>query len=249
MPRFPDQDGPANGFSQGQDVLGSSRPIQNGQTGANNDSDSISDADYDRLMEYPDDIDFYSLLGLSRTPPPTEADVRSAYRSLTLSFHPDKQPVHLREAAKHQFEKIREAYETLIDPKKRTVYDLLGAEGVRREWSAGGAMGKGGAAEQQQVGVKALSPEEFRRWFLDTMKARERRVLDSLVQSKVRSPIYARGLLLLFARNNASFILCQVNTLRGCRVITRPRWYYSPTVALNGRKAVADFFFYFSRVP
>ncbi|KAJ9258022.1 hypothetical protein DTO207G8_1799 [Paecilomyces variotii] len=217
MPRFPDHGedrGAANGFSRSQDALGNSRRDLNGRIDANNDRDSISDVDYDRLMEYPDDVDYYSLLGLSRTPPPTDADIRSAYRSLTLSFHPDKQPAHLREAAKQQFEKIREAYDTLIDPKKRTVYDLLGAEGVRREWSAGGAMGKGGVAEQQQVGVKALSPEEFRRWFLDTMKARERKVLDSLVQSKGSISLAIDATSMISADEEEDYVYIQLPTLR-----------------------------------
>lgn len=46
-------------------------------------------------------------------------------------------------------------------------------------------MGRGGVAERQQIGVRAMTPEEFRRWFLDTMKTRERQVVNSLVQSKV----------------------------------------------------------------
>ncbi|KAL2826004.1 hypothetical protein BDW59DRAFT_172102 [Aspergillus cavernicola] len=143
---------------------------------------------YSLLMTYPSETDYYALLGLPRDPPPTDAAIRSAYRTLTLSFHPDKQPEELREAAKHQFGDIYEAYETLIDPKKRVVYDLLGVEGVRREWGTGGVMGRGGDAEkmerQQQVGVRAMREEEFRRWFLGRMKRRERGVVNSLVKSK-----------------------------------------------------------------
>jgi hypothetical protein len=48
-------------------------------------------------------------------------------------------------------------------------------------------MGRGGEAEMQ-IGVRAQTPEEFRGWFLETMKRRERRVLNSLVQSRVGSP-------------------------------------------------------------
>jgi DnaJ family protein C protein 11 len=149
------------------------------------DYEKVDAEDHSKLMDYPDDVDYYSLLGLSRSPQPTDAQIRSAYRTLTLSFHPDKQPAHLREAAEAHFEKIKEAYETLIDPKKRTVYDLAGAEGVRREWSAGGTMGRGGAAEDKQVGIKAMDAEQFRQWFLNTMKARERTVLDQLVHARV----------------------------------------------------------------
>lgn len=144
------------------------------------------DADYSMIMSYPaeEEVDYYALLGLRRTPAPSDAEIRSAYRNLTLSFHPDKQPAERREAAERHFARIQEAYETLLDPKKRIVYDLLGAEGVRREWGTGGAMGRGGEAERQ-VGVRAQTPEEFREWFMETMKRRERKVLNSLVQSRV----------------------------------------------------------------
>lgn len=150
---------------------------------ADSTADSI-DASYAQLMAYPDEADYYALLGLSKDA--TEADIRSAYRTLTLSFHPDKQPAHLRDVGQRHFERIRDAYDTLVDPQKRVVYDLLGAEGVRHEWGHGGSMGKGGEADrEQQLGVRALSPHEFRRWFLRTMKARERRAINSLVRSRV----------------------------------------------------------------
>lgn len=154
------------------------------QFGADMDNDGL-DGEYSMIAEYPDEVDYYALLGLSSQPPPSEAEIRSAYRNLTLSFHPDKQPPHLRDAAQQHFTRIQEAYDTLIDPKKRAVYDILGAEGVRREWGTLGAMGRGGEAQRQQVGVKLMSPDEFRRWFLKTMKNRERKAVESLVSSRV----------------------------------------------------------------
>ncbi|KAJ5672810.1 hypothetical protein N7507_001937 [Penicillium longicatenatum] len=152
--------------------------------GASVEDDGL-DAEYSMVAdEYPDEVDYYALLGLSQKPPPTEAEIRSAYRNLSLSFHPDKQPPHLREAAKRHFTQIQEAYDTLIDPQKRTVYDLLGAEGVKQEWSTQGVMGPRGEAQTQDVGVKAMAPEEFRQWFLKTMKKRERKAIEKLVASK-----------------------------------------------------------------
>ncbi|KAK2763085.1 hypothetical protein FQN54_009719 [Arachnomyces sp. PD_36] len=143
------------------------------------------DADYDRLMSYSDSVDYYSLLGLPRNPPPTDAQLRSAYRSLSLSFYPDKHPGHLSEVATQQYDKIREAYETLIDDKKRVVYDLLGQDGIRQEWGVGGAMRPEGAASQsQEVGIRAMTTEEFRRWFLNTMRSRERKELEGMVQGR-----------------------------------------------------------------
>lgn len=152
--------------------------------GADLEDDGL-DGEYSMMADYPDESDYYALLGLSRAPPPTDAEIRSAYRNLTLSFHPDKQPPHLRDAAQRLFTRIQDAYDTLLDPKKRAVYDLLGAEGVRQEWGTLGAMGRAGEAQRQQVGVKAMSPAEFRRWFLKTMKKRERKAVESLVSSRV----------------------------------------------------------------
>lgn len=154
------------------------------QFGADLDDDGL-DGEYSMIEDYPEE-DYYALLGLSSHPPPSEAEIRSAYRNLTLSFHPDKQPPHLREAAQGHFTRIQEAYDALIDPQKRAVYDMLGSDGVRREWGHLGAMGRGGEAQRQQVGVKLMSPDEFRRWFLKTMKDRERKAVESLVSSRVR---------------------------------------------------------------
>ncbi|CBF74048.1 hypothetical protein AN8179.2 [Aspergillus nidulans FGSC A4] len=139
------------------------------------DTDNNEAETYSLLMSYPEELD--SLCRPWSSPRP------SAYRRRNPLRLPDA-----HDAAKQQFERIREAYDTLIDPKKRVVYDLLGAEGVRREWGVHGAMGRGGEAERQekqgQVGVKTMKPEEFRRWFLESMKNRERAVLNSLVRSK-----------------------------------------------------------------
>lgn len=143
------------------------------------------DAEYDRWMSYSDSVDYYSLLGLPRNPPPTDAQLRSAYRSLSLSFYPDKQPGHLSEVATRQYDRIREAYETLTDHKKRVVYDLLGEDGVRAEWGPGGMMGSSGAAWNQQVGVRSMTSQEFRQWFLKTMRNRERKEINDMVQGRV----------------------------------------------------------------
>lgn len=145
----------------------------------------FSDREYDRAMDYPEEVDYYSLLAIPRDPPPTDAQIRAAFRTLTLSFHPDKQPAELRDAATKQYRRIQTAYETLLDPKKRVVYNMMGEEGVREEWGTGGAMGLQGEAEKQQVGVKTMDADQFRRWFLMTMKKRERKALEHMVNAKV----------------------------------------------------------------
>ncbi|CRG87431.1 DnaJ homolog subfamily C member 11 homolog [Talaromyces islandicus] len=145
--------------------------------------------DFDFEMElddYPDEIDYYSVLGLSRNPPPTDSQLRSAYHNLTLSFHPDKQPAHLVETAKAQFSRVQEAYEVLSDPKKRIVYDLEGAAAVRREWGSRGLMSRRVADDDndKQLGPKAMAPEEFKQWFLKKMQTKERKMIHELVSGK-----------------------------------------------------------------
>ncbi|OAX83358.1 hypothetical protein ACJ72_02284 [Emergomyces africanus] len=182
----PDEPNARNGSTplpiNGAPRNGANMSETNEESGSGHRSDGSED-DYEQLRDYPDDIDYYSLLALSRDPPPTEAQIRSAYKTLTLSFHPDKQPEELRAAATEHYNRIRNAYDTLIDPKKRTVYDMLGEEGVRHTWAKEGLMGRNGFAERQQVGVKAMDEAEFRRWFLAAMKRRERKFLNDLVDA------------------------------------------------------------------
>jgi DnaJ homolog subfamily C member 11 len=188
----------------------SANPLDVVDLGSDVDSDTEeARARVQRLTTYPDEVDFYSLLGLSKSPPPSDAQIRTAYRTLTLSFHPDKQPTELREAAERYFESIREAYETLIDPEKRVVYDLLGADGVKREWGKAGLMansnknraqsanengraslGQATSDDWMEVGPRAMNPDEFRIWFLKRMKERERGVLEDLVGARVRTKLF-----------------------------------------------------------
>lgn len=167
--------------------VGESRPNGNFHNGDNASSD-LEDKDYELLMRYPEKVDYYSLLGLSRNPPPTDSQLQTAYHNLSLSLHPDKQPAHLVESANAQFRLVQEAYMILSDPKKRIVYDLEGEEGVQREWSASGPMAARMENEDTglgQVGPRAMSPAEFRRWFIARMKAKERTALNRLVGAKV----------------------------------------------------------------
>lgn len=49
------------------------------------------------------------------------SEVRKAYRSLCLRFHPDK---NATEGAKRAFERVSEAYGVLSDEERRREYDL-----------------------------------------------------------------------------------------------------------------------------
>ena len=73
-------------------------------------------------MEYKD---YYAILGVARTAD-TKA-IRSAYRALARTYHPDAHPADPK-AAEARFKEVNEAYEVLSDPEKRSRYDQLGAE-------------------------------------------------------------------------------------------------------------------------
>jgi curved DNA-binding protein CbpA len=78
---------------------------------------------------------YYEILELSQHASPLE--IKKAYRSLAMRFHPDRCPDN-RDEAKEKFQLIGEAYETLSDPKKRKTYDdslRLGAAGLNHSYS------------------------------------------------------------------------------------------------------------------
>ncbi|KAH0900503.1 hypothetical protein HID58_040006 [Brassica napus] len=72
------------------------------------------------------DTDFYSVLGVSKTA--TKAEIKSAYRKLARSYHPD---VNKDAGAEDKFKEISNAYEILSDDEKRSLYDRYGEAGVK----------------------------------------------------------------------------------------------------------------------
>ena len=63
---------------------------------------------------------YYETLKVKRDA--TLVEIKSAFRRLAKQFHPDKNPGNERQA-EEQFRYICRAYETLIDEKKRSLYD------------------------------------------------------------------------------------------------------------------------------
>ena len=66
--------------------------------------------------------DYYKILGVDKSA--DEAAIKSAYRSLALKYHPDKNPDN--KEAEEKFKEINEAYEILKNPQKRKNYDQFG---------------------------------------------------------------------------------------------------------------------------
>jgi molecular chaperone DnaJ len=71
--------------------------------------------------------DYYKLLGVERNA--SDADIKKSYRSMAMKFHPDRNKDN-PEAAEAKFKQIKEAYEVLSDPKKRSAYDQFGHAGI-----------------------------------------------------------------------------------------------------------------------
>jgi len=76
-------------------------------------------------------MDLYVILGLEHGA--SESEIKRAYRRLARRFHPDINPGD--RTAEARFRQILEAYETLIDPERRSRYDAGSPQGGDRPTS------------------------------------------------------------------------------------------------------------------
>src|SRR5687767_11888541 len=74
-------------------------------------------------------MDLYVVLGLQHGA--SESEIKRAYRRLARRFHPDINPGD--RMAEARFRQILDAYETLIDPDRRSRYDSGGSSEDRRD--------------------------------------------------------------------------------------------------------------------
>ncbi|KAK9682215.1 hypothetical protein RND81_10G058500 [Saponaria officinalis] len=69
--------------------------------------------------------DHYNILGVSKTA--SKDEIKRAFRKLAVRFHPDKHaqsPQSAKDAATLKFKQVSEAYEVLIDDRKRAAYNF-----------------------------------------------------------------------------------------------------------------------------
>ncbi|KAL2537005.1 DNAJ heat shock family protein [Forsythia ovata] len=79
------------------------------------------------------DKDYYAVLGVSKSA--SKSEIKSAYRKLARSYHPD---VNKEPGAEQKFKEISNAYEVLSDDEKRSIYDKYGEDALK-----GAGMGTG----------------------------------------------------------------------------------------------------------
>tara|TARA_A100001037_G_scaffold306430_1_gene351443 strand:+ start:3533 stop:4552 length:1020 start_codon:yes stop_codon:yes gene_type:complete len=69
--------------------------------------------------------DLYSILGIQKSS--NDSDIKKAYKKLAFQYHPDKNQSKDAEA---KFKDISEAYEVLLNPDKRRIYDNFGYDAI-----------------------------------------------------------------------------------------------------------------------
>jgi len=71
-------------------------------------------------------INHYNLLGVNRNSSPL--DIKRSYKKLSLKLHPDKNPGDPTASAK--FDRVKKAYDVLMDMEFREVYNKFGQDGI-----------------------------------------------------------------------------------------------------------------------
>jgi DnaJ-class molecular chaperone len=71
--------------------------------------------------------DYYRILGVSKDA--DENEIKKAYRTLALRYHPDRNPGDRQ--AEERFKNVAEAYGVLSDPEKRRIFDLSSGDGPK----------------------------------------------------------------------------------------------------------------------
>uniref|UniRef100_A0A0D6R4M4 J domain-containing protein n=1 Tax=Araucaria cunninghamii TaxID=56994 RepID=A0A0D6R4M4_ARACU len=87
-----------------------------------------------RSVEQPQQRSFYELLGIDENV--GLSDIKQAYRQMARKYHPDVCPRERAEEYTRRFMEVQEAYETLSDPRRKSLYDTHLSRGIRSGASA-----------------------------------------------------------------------------------------------------------------
>ncbi|KAE8232119.1 hypothetical protein CF326_g2852 [Tilletia indica] len=130
-----------------------------GARGGDADDEQGGAADRDHL---------YALLNVERDA--SEDQIREAYRSVAVSFHPDKHTdPALKSAAESRFREVQHAYEILTNPQQRAVYDHLGESGLKSSWA---------------LTVRGQTPQDLQREFERQANQRRMQDAENLIRSR-----------------------------------------------------------------
>ena len=77
--------------------------------------------------------DYYEILNVSKAAPLDE--IKKAYRTLAMKYHPDRVPPEQKKEAEEKFKEISEAYAVLSDTQKRSLYDQYGHSGIDQKYA------------------------------------------------------------------------------------------------------------------
>ncbi|EKG01804.1 chaperone DNAJ protein, putative [Trypanosoma cruzi] len=76
--------------------------------------------------------DLYSVLGVARNA--SQEDIKSAYKKKAKQLHPDVNP---NPRAAEDFADVKQAFDVLSDPQKRSMYDMTGNSGAADRFGSG----------------------------------------------------------------------------------------------------------------
>lgn len=128
---------------------------------------------------------YYELLEVA--PTATEDELRRAFRRLARRDHPDRNPGD--PAAAERFKEIVRAYEVLLDPRQRALYDEFDEAGLARGFDAAAARlrrSRAGKRSGSPTGAASRSVE-------DTARTRPRGALGAWIDGLFRRPEPERG--------------------------------------------------------
>jgi curved DNA-binding protein len=118
--------------------------------------------------------DLYRELGVARGA--SAEEIRKAYRKLAIEWHPDRNQG--KPDAEAKFKTLNSAYQVLGDPKRRSLYDEFGEEGLREGFNPdlarayrGGGRGGGGGNYEDLFGGAGAGSRGFGDMFGDVLRA------------------------------------------------------------------------------